>query len=454
VASRKDAEAGWEIFKDSDYAASLGEINEELIRRDLAPVSARTYRHYFKLHRYGYERYLPINQLDVRTLQDPVWDKGMRTRFQLFPVDQPVRVVLLVDGRPVQLDGRAGELSEGEAVITLEGRAAVDAVAAIRGADWGLQVLFTRTGELRLAEAEKVNVDTRRRRVRLTVTFARLRDVDALVERIELAEGQLSITLAGDSAGVLLARTTQDLYWLFQAVESSRLLVAELLSEIDSDGRVRLSPAVVRRLSVASPLEAAILAAGPVLFFLAEVVKRASQARESWWRGTEAREDARAAGSRAKSTEIGIAEAESRAREASAQADAAEERRRQATADADLSELQVDWARRQIEQAEEDRGDALRWEQERRRVLAGLDWDELVTVTIGSLRGELQGMGIQVNLAELEPSTREQVQAILLGQVLPAVAELIEGSDGELHAGAVPDDDPTASADDEGGGFR
>ena len=73
---------------------------------------------------------------------------------------------------------------------------------------------------------------------------------------------------------------------------------------------------------------------------------------------------------------------------------------------------------------------------------------------MGSLRGELQGMGIEVNLAELAPSTREQVQAILLGQVLPAVAELIEGSDGELHAGAVPDEGPSGSADDDGGGSR
>ncbi len=241
--------------------------------------------------------------------------------------------------------------------------------------------------------------------------------------------------------GAVVGDATQDLYWLFQAVESSRLLVAELLNEVDGEGRVRLSPAVVRSLRVASPLEAAILAAGPILFFLAEVVKRTSQARDSWWRGTEAREDARAAGSRARSAEIGIDEAEARAREASADAEAADERRRHASADADLSELQVEWARRQIEKAEEDRADALRWEQERRRVLAGLDWDELVTVTLASLRGELQSLGIEVNLSELDPSTREQVQAILLGQVLPAVAELVEGSDGELRAGPPPAED-------------
>jgi len=91
----ENAETGWEIYKASDHELTLGEINDELSARGLPPVSQRMYSHYRKLHRHGYAQDVPINQLDVRTMEDPVWDRALRGRYPLYEVEEPVRILLL-----------------------------------------------------------------------------------------------------------------------------------------------------------------------------------------------------------------------------------------------------------------------------------------------------------------------------------------------------------------------
>ncbi len=66
-ASIKDSAAGWKIFKQSNYAMEMNEINRQLKKFGYRPIANRTYRHYHKLHRHGYTEYIPINQLDVMT---------------------------------------------------------------------------------------------------------------------------------------------------------------------------------------------------------------------------------------------------------------------------------------------------------------------------------------------------------------------------------------------------
>ena len=65
-ASIKDSAAGWKIFKQSNYAMEMNEINRQLknlvIDRLLTNLPTLC-----KLHRHGYTEYIPINQLDVMT---------------------------------------------------------------------------------------------------------------------------------------------------------------------------------------------------------------------------------------------------------------------------------------------------------------------------------------------------------------------------------------------------
>lgn len=57
-AKPRDAQAGWQIYRDSGYRATIDEVNAELVRRGFGIIQVRTYNHYRKLHRYGYQRYV------------------------------------------------------------------------------------------------------------------------------------------------------------------------------------------------------------------------------------------------------------------------------------------------------------------------------------------------------------------------------------------------------------
>lgn len=51
MASRADAEAGWRIYQEGDFALTLEEINSRLAASGYAEIMPRTFRHYGKLQR-------------------------------------------------------------------------------------------------------------------------------------------------------------------------------------------------------------------------------------------------------------------------------------------------------------------------------------------------------------------------------------------------------------------
>jgi hypothetical protein len=59
------AHDGWLLFREADPPPTREAINEALAARDLPPISLRTYDHYGRLIRHGYDRYVPINELDM-----------------------------------------------------------------------------------------------------------------------------------------------------------------------------------------------------------------------------------------------------------------------------------------------------------------------------------------------------------------------------------------------------
>ena len=65
-ARTSDAAMGWMIFRSRNPEPSLDELNEELSSLGRGTVSDRTVRHYRTLRRYGCDKYLPINDLDMR----------------------------------------------------------------------------------------------------------------------------------------------------------------------------------------------------------------------------------------------------------------------------------------------------------------------------------------------------------------------------------------------------
>lgn len=119
MATFKDAQAGWSIFRDYDFTLSLEEINQRLIGDGFAPVALRTYSHYQKLRRYGYDHYIPINQLDVKTLQNLVWDVSSRNRYPLIETRIPLLVRVQTRDGSFEFRGQGVQISEGSLAVRI-----------------------------------------------------------------------------------------------------------------------------------------------------------------------------------------------------------------------------------------------------------------------------------------------------------------------------------------------
>lgn len=59
------ARRGWDFFRSADPPPSHDEVNERLRDEGLIGIAGRTYDHYRRLARHGYDGYLPINELDM-----------------------------------------------------------------------------------------------------------------------------------------------------------------------------------------------------------------------------------------------------------------------------------------------------------------------------------------------------------------------------------------------------
>jgi hypothetical protein len=64
-ASRASARAGWDEYRSETPAPSLDTINRRLAFKGFDAVSRRTYIHYEKLAKHGYDEYMPVNDLDT-----------------------------------------------------------------------------------------------------------------------------------------------------------------------------------------------------------------------------------------------------------------------------------------------------------------------------------------------------------------------------------------------------
>jgi hypothetical protein len=365
----ENAHVGWEIYKANDYELTLGEINDELTDRGLATVSPRMFSHYRKLQRYGYEQYIPINQLDVRTMADPVWDRALRGRYPRYTVEEPVRVLFLRNQETVQLAGTAEEISDGELVMRLEGGPAVVAFERAKGTMWALEVIFTRTGEMTLCEVAKVTLDRRRMRVTIRASFAGLGAAEDVLARQSFQVREFTVIVGSEAGSPLLGRAAQQVFWLYSAGEGVRIAAEEILRNLDAAREFVIPPNRVERLSVASPLEAVIIAAGPVLVGIGALVLKTVEARKSWWEGTKAKHEARVA---------------------------------------------------------EEEVIRLRWERERREVMRSLDLADVTVRIVNAIRDELRE-------GDAAPeSGGEAGVAALETHALPAIAELVEAAEGAV----------------------
>lgn len=383
AATFRDARYGWEIFKESGYTLTFAQINGNLVRAGFRPVSMRTYQHYHKLFRYGYEEYLPINQLDVRTLSNPVWDAATRNRYALREVSLDIEVRLVHKKSAVRLRGFATRISDAVVVVRLEGTAAKDVGAAkIKASDQRVELVFLESGEILPALIESIYAQPRQDIVTLRLGLVSTGSIEALGIRTALGTRPLWIKIEAQDESVYLSDLVQSLYWMFQALDAARAAGDEILMELSPNDEFNLAPARVKRLSLQSPLEVELLLAAPAILMVLTIVKKMVRIRNDVLEGDLTKQE----------VELSKATTEKVMEEARTQAAIAE-----------------------------------RLEQENaiRLATSDLDTEPVVAQTFQLVRGLLSEEGVDANNVD---EVSERIINIVQGQVRPAAQALLEAS--------------------------
>lgn len=254
-AKPQDTQAAWEIFKGSHYTASLEHVNGELERRGFGPIKDRSYAHLQKLARYGYDRYVPTNQLDVETLRDPVWDTPLRSRYLARRTDLSAVLIVLVGTDLLTVDGRIVEISELEAVVAVRGAEAEVWIAEPRRVEHKSVLLLLGTDdEARPVTVESVMpADLDKRTANVTVRFMAVIAPDRLVLGQPLESSSLSLRIDVEDSSFLL-NSVRTLNVVVGALESVRIGCDEVLRQVDPDRRFYLRPPQIEVMTRENPI--------------------------------------------------------------------------------------------------------------------------------------------------------------------------------------------------------
>ena len=97
LAAEKLAAEGYRLFRQTNRAVTLDEVNEHLRGLGLREVSPRMLVHYERLYRHGYSSYVPINRLDIALAGEDAWSDELQARYP--EIAQPTPAEIIWDGR-------------------------------------------------------------------------------------------------------------------------------------------------------------------------------------------------------------------------------------------------------------------------------------------------------------------------------------------------------------------
>jgi hypothetical protein len=270
MATARDAQAGWNIYRASGYSLELAEINQKLAASGFNPVAPRSYSHYRKLHRYGYQRYVPINQLDVETLRDPVWGGPLQSRFRPRPAQRQVQLFVIVDDKLVALTGELLQLSdvEGSVEVDLTASPLETSPAAIEGSH-ALVILAdkSRAAIVELVQPAPSNASL------VTISFLFLGFVPTVevtgATGLGVSHATFKISTQEQNSPLIALRA---LYSLFEAIDSARVVCDQVLETLGIADSFTFPPARLNRLSMSSPLIADVSLGGSPLIVLVGII--------------------------------------------------------------------------------------------------------------------------------------------------------------------------------------
>lgn len=296
MATFDDAKEGWEIFRAANFGLKRGEINSRLAGRGKDPISERTYNHYKKLRRYGFRSYVPINQLDVKTLEDPLWDQAVRNRYPVYTESVPVEFEVTYMGKENLIKGYTVEFSQSYVTCRIKDPAAVELLA---NSSFRRQLKATRvlarlgSGELYPARVEQVKAKLKETVATVVMGFTALAAVENVTDRTLLPTTELRIRIEPSGAAVMLAEVVRKLYWVFQTFDTSKVICEEYLIDFGMEERYTLPPTELKQLSKRSSLEATLVVGLPAAYLVLAIARELLAATTDYPEGGSRRAAAR-----------------------------------------------------------------------------------------------------------------------------------------------------------------
>lgn len=270
MASYEDAKAGWEIFKAYRFAASREEINRKLTREGFSPISERTFRHYHKLKRYGYDRYVPINQLDVKTLKDPLLDKAVRSRYTSIPDFSDV--IVSFSNFSIHVTGIAVHLSAATITCRFTRPDATNFLKYLADKRTLLHqpvlVHFPHSKKSFHAIVESVEALDQEHTI-VQFSFYTLAPIDMMTkQRTALESTQISFRITPTDESIAFVELTHKLYWLFHTLEASRLVSEAILLNTPAGEYFVVPTTRIKSIEMHSPASGVLVAAIPAAVIL------------------------------------------------------------------------------------------------------------------------------------------------------------------------------------------
>lgn len=297
-AAPRDARAGYQIYRAAGSEIGLDDLNERLVTSGYGPVSLRMLAHYRHLADAGYDRYISINRFDVARAASRHEDLAASPRYPFFERGEGVRLLVAKGSRLWTAYARVESLGEAGAVLRFVDDEYVEGLADVKTrAGDDISIKFLESGVEQSGRV--VDVDLGAQPPMMEIQFSEL------VSLADLAIGQpaptvslgLRLRASDDASPPTTDQLGRRLHTIFELIDELRSIAN---TAVGPTGPERYSaPAVVERLSVASPADVWLtvseivqaIAWPSVIGFTVRELAKIPQQRKTWLEGDVLRAD-------------------------------------------------------------------------------------------------------------------------------------------------------------------
>ena len=250
-ATPEDTRAGFEIYRSMQKPLDRTQLNIQLRAAGYGPVSERTFGHYSKLVRAGFNRYIAINRFDVARASRAYENASAMARYRYLHTDVGVRVVFVKSNQLFEATGRATQVSDPGAVVSFTSLEIVHGLRALgpRVGDM-LSMSYLDTG--RAVNGRVADVFFTAERCTVEVEFAELNSITDLGSFASTPTQSVRFVLhAHTDASHTVDLVGRQIYFFLELLEGARALVNR--ASADSGGGYT-APPILRQLRAESPV--------------------------------------------------------------------------------------------------------------------------------------------------------------------------------------------------------